>query len=239
MQSTIMAAFSRVCCSSASSSVPITELSQASRAPWIVADSCHPFSVAVMSLLRPSPRVGLGGDQAEQRSRDAIVSAIDRRLTCSAWANADVVVGPSAVMRASVVSCDHVADISVGAVSAAAGGGGFMLLGAVAVLFLTSRSPVVAIIAVTALFGLMLGTHNVTNQAALYQEAPAEKVGIAAGLLRTFGYVSSIASATITGIVFRGGMDDAGLRHVSLIVIGDRRRRFPDDRYSGRTARSS
>jgi hypothetical protein len=35
-----------------------------------------------------------------------------------------------------------------------------------------------------------------------------------------FGYVGSIASATITGIVFRGGVDDAGLRRVSLILTG-------------------
>jgi MFS family permease len=96
----------------------------------------------------------------------------------------------------------------------------FMLLGSVAALFLTSHSPVAAIVAVTALFGLMSGTHNVTNQAALYRDAPAEKVGTASGLLRTFGYVGSIASATITGIVFRGGVDDAGLRHVSLILTG-------------------
>jgi MFS family permease len=128
----------------------------------------------------------------------------------------------------------------------------FMLLGSVAVLFLTSRSPVVAIVAVTALFGLMSGTHNVTNQAALYREAPAEKVGTASGLLRTFGYVGSIASATITGIVFRGGVDDAGLRHISLILIGigavvflmtvlDRHLARADREpcHSGRTTRSS
>src|SRR6478672_11642559 len=78
------------------------------------------------------------------------------------------------------------------------------------------RKPLLA----AALFGLMSGTHNVTNQAALYRAAPAEKVGTASGLLRTFGYVGSIASATITGIVFRGGVDDAGLRHVSLILTG-------------------
>ena len=126
-----------------------------------------------------------------------------------------------------------------------------MLLGAVAALFLTSRSPVAAIVAVTALFGLMSGTHNVTNQAALYRDAPAEKVGTASGLLRTFGYVGSIASATIIGIVFRGGVTDAGLHHVSLILIGigaivllmtvldphlARADKEPD--HSGRTARS-
>ena len=95
-----------------------------------------------------------------------------------------------------------------------------MLLGAVAALFLTSRSPVAAIVAVTALFGLMSGTHNVTNQAALYRDAPAEKVGTASGLLRTFGYVGSIASATITGLVFHSHVDDAGLHKTSLILIG-------------------
>ena len=95
-----------------------------------------------------------------------------------------------------------------------------LVAGAVATLFLTSRSPVVVIIAVTALFGLASGAGNVTNQTALYREAPAEKVGTASGLLRTFGYIGSIASATITGLVFRTRVDDAGLHSVSLIMIG-------------------
>ena len=96
----------------------------------------------------------------------------------------------------------------------------FSLLGAVAVLFLTSDSPIVAIVAVTALFGLMSGSSNVANQTALYTQAPAHVVGTASGLLRTFGYVGSIAAATITGVAFRSGVDDTGLRHVSLILIG-------------------
>jgi sugar phosphate permease len=60
---------------------------------------------------------------------------------------------------------------------------------------------------------------NVTNQTALYSQAPAEKVGTASGLLRTFGYVGSIAAATITGAAFRTRVDDTGLRHISLILI--------------------
>jgi predicted MFS family arabinose efflux permease len=96
----------------------------------------------------------------------------------------------------------------------------FMLAGAVAALFLTTTSPVFAIVGVTALFGLMSGSHNVTNQSALYQQAPPKKVGTASGLLRTFGYVGSIASATITGVIFRTRVDDAGLHHVAIILIG-------------------
>jgi hypothetical protein len=39
-------------------------------------------------------------------------------------------------------------------------------------------------------------------------------------VLRTFGYIGSIAAATITGLVFRTRVDDAGLHSVSLIMIG-------------------
>jgi len=95
-----------------------------------------------------------------------------------------------------------------------------MVAGSVAILFLTSHSPVVVIIVITALFGFASGAGNVTNQTALYRESPAEKVGTASGLLRTFGYIGSIASATITGLVFRTRVDDAGLHSVALIMIG-------------------
>jgi MFS family permease len=95
-----------------------------------------------------------------------------------------------------------------------------MLVGATSTLFLTSRSPLIAIIGVTGLFGLMTGSSSVTNQTALYRESPPEKLGTASGLLRTFGYIGSIASATITGLVFRTRTDDSGLHHASLIMIG-------------------
>jgi nicotinamidase-related amidase/predicted MFS family arabinose efflux permease len=95
-----------------------------------------------------------------------------------------------------------------------------LMLGSIASLFLTSGTPIIAIVGVTALFGLMSGISNLSNQTALYQAAPAEKLGTASGLLRTFGYVGSIASATITGIAFRTRVSDGGLHHVSLILIG-------------------
>jgi MFS family permease len=95
-----------------------------------------------------------------------------------------------------------------------------LLAGAVATLFLTSHSPVIAIVAVTGLFGLMSGSSNVTNQTALYKQVPADKVGTGSGLMRTFGYIGSIAASTITGAAFHTRVDDSGLRHVSLILIG-------------------
>jgi MFS family permease len=95
-----------------------------------------------------------------------------------------------------------------------------LLAGGVAVLLLTTDSPVLAIMAVTALFGLTSGASNVTNQTALYTQAPAEKLGTASGLLRTFGYVGSIAAATITGVAFHAGVGDSGLHTVAVILIG-------------------
>jgi len=95
-----------------------------------------------------------------------------------------------------------------------------LVLGSICLLFLTSTTPVVAVIAVTALFGAMSGISNLANQTALYRESPAEKLGTASGLLRTFGYVGSIASATITGVAFRTRVSDAGLHRVALALIG-------------------
>ncbi len=95
-----------------------------------------------------------------------------------------------------------------------------LVLGAFAMLFLTSHSSLTEVIGVTALFGLVAGFGNVTNQTVLYKEAPAEKVGTASGLLRTFGYIGSIAAATITGIAFRTRVDDPGLHRVAIILTG-------------------
>ncbi|WP_247196111.1 MFS transporter [Streptomyces sp. GESEQ-35] len=95
-----------------------------------------------------------------------------------------------------------------------------LLVGAVATLFLDSGSPVIAVIAVTAVFGLTSGASNVANQTVLYKEAPPESVGTASGLLRTFGYIGSIASAAITGTAFRTHVDDTGLQHISWALVG-------------------
>jgi nicotinamidase-related amidase/predicted MFS family arabinose efflux permease len=94
-----------------------------------------------------------------------------------------------------------------------------LVLGSTAALFLTSGTPVIAVIGVTGLFGVMSGLASLANQTALYRQSPPEKLGTASGLLRTFGYVGSIASATITGIAFRTRVSDAGLHHISLILI--------------------
>jgi MFS family permease len=94
-----------------------------------------------------------------------------------------------------------------------------LVVGAVAMLFVTSGTPMAAVIAVSAVFGLTSGAATVANQAVLYREAPAATVGTASGLLRTFGYLGSIASAAITGVAFHTRVSDPGLHHVAWILV--------------------
>jgi sugar phosphate permease len=60
----------------------------------------------------------------------------------------------------------------------------------------------------------------VGNQTALYLQSPRESLGTASGLSRTFGYIGSIASATITSVVFHASVSDAGLHDMALILVG-------------------
>lgn len=98
-------------------------------------------------------------------------------------------------------------------------GAASMVAASVAVALFTSHTPVAAIIGVTLLFAITLGTAYVGNQTALYIQAPAEHVGAAAGLFRTFGYVGSIASSTVTGIVFSHNVTDSGMQLVARILV--------------------
>jgi sugar phosphate permease len=65
-----------------------------------------------------------------------------------------------------------------------------------------------------------MGAAAAGNQTALYTQAPAEQLGTASGLLRTFGYVGSIASSAITGIVFHTRVTDGGVHLIAWIMVG-------------------
>ena len=94
------------------------------------------------------------------------------------------------------------------------------LAGSVGVLLLTSHTSIVWIVVITLVFGVALGAAASGNQIALYVQAPPEQLGVASGLFRTFGYVGSIASSAITGIVFHTSVSDGGLHLIALIMIG-------------------
>ncbi|SNT30678.1 Major Facilitator Superfamily protein [Streptosporangium subroseum] len=94
-----------------------------------------------------------------------------------------------------------------------------MLLGSAGITLLTSHSPAIAIVLVSLIFGITTATTTVGNQIALYLAAPADQIGTASGLFRTFGYLGTITSSVIGGIVFRDGAGDHGLHSLGLVLV--------------------
>ncbi|MFE0176194.1 MFS transporter [Streptomyces sp. NPDC059002] len=94
------------------------------------------------------------------------------------------------------------------------------LLGSVGIMLLTSNSPAFALVLVSLVFGVTSATAMVGNQTALYLAAPAEQIGTASGLFRTFGFLGSITSAVICGQVFRAGASDHGLHTLGVVLVG-------------------
>jgi MFS family permease len=94
------------------------------------------------------------------------------------------------------------------------------LIGSALVLFLSRSGWIGWILIITLVFGLVTGFAAAGNQTALYAQAPSEQLGTASGLLRTFGYVGSIASSAITGIVFHARVSDTGVHLIAWIMVG-------------------
>jgi predicted MFS family arabinose efflux permease len=97
-----------------------------------------------------------------------------------------------------------------------------LIAGSVGLMGLTSRNPAPLLVFVTLMFGVANATTTVGNQIALFLQAPRDSIGAAAGLFRTFGYLGSIISAFITGMVFKHGVSDAGMHTLGqlLAVVG-------------------
>jgi MFS family permease len=92
------------------------------------------------------------------------------------------------------------------------------LAGSAGVLLLTSSTPLAAIVGVTLLFGITIGTGASANQTALYAQVEAAQIGTASGLFRTFGYIGSIASSAIISITFHASVSDHGLHVIAVIM---------------------
>jgi MFS family permease len=89
-----------------------------------------------------------------------------------------------------------------------------------AVLFLHTGAWLVLILVITVVLGIAQGAGITSNQTALYTEAPAEQLGTASGLLRSFGYIGSIGSSAIIGVVFHDQVTDSGVGVIGWIMLG-------------------
>jgi MFS family permease len=95
-----------------------------------------------------------------------------------------------------------------------------MIVGTFAMVPLHGSSPMVLILLVSLVLGLPQGLGSVTNQTALYVQAPADRVGSASGLLRTSQYFGAIMQSSLVGMVFGTRADDAALHELAPILGG-------------------
>jgi MFS family permease len=98
-------------------------------------------------------------------------------------------------------------------------GSGVAAVAAALLLLLRPGSPIWLLVVVAVLSGLPQGLNGLANQNALYRQAPAERLGTASGLLRTFQYGGAmVASAAIAG-VFPHQATAHGLHLLALAML--------------------
>lgn len=93
------------------------------------------------------------------------------------------------------------------------------IIASLGVLFLTTSTPIIWIVVITCVFGITSGTMVSGNQTALYTQVTANQIGTASGLFRTFGYIGSIASSALIGIVFHTKVSDTGMHHIAILMM--------------------
>lgn len=73
------------------------------------------------------------------------------------------------------------------------------------------QTPIWALGLFSCLFGVPIGLSIIGNQAAMYVQSTADRIGVASGLLRTFNYLGAILSSSLTGFAFGPRASDPGL----------------------------
>lgn len=90
------------------------------------------------------------------------------------------------------------------------------IVGAVALLCIHSASPLWLMATAVALFGIPQGLVSVTTQAAVYIQAPAEQLGAASGLQRTFSYIGAMAATVVIGVCYGHRPTDQSLHSLAI-----------------------
>jgi MFS family permease len=98
--------------------------------------------------------------------------------------------------------------------------GAFVALGvSIALRLVGVGTALPVVVAVTVAFGCTVSLCSVGNQGALYAQSPADDVGTAAGLMRTFSYLGAILSASLISLSYAHDVTDAGLHTIATVLI--------------------
>ncbi|MEV8567050.1 MFS transporter [Streptomyces sp. NPDC051322] len=91
--------------------------------------------------------------------------------------------------------------------------------GSAVLLFASGATPLAVLLLAGACFGIPQGLIGTSNQAAVYQHAPADAVGSAAGLQRTAQYLGAITASSLIGLAYGQRADDGGLHLMAAVSI--------------------
>jgi MFS family permease len=94
-----------------------------------------------------------------------------------------------------------------------------LLAGYLGLLLLGDGSSRVAIGVVGVVFGLSQGTNSVANQAAVYEQSPANEIGTSSGLQRTAGYLGAVGASSLLGLFYGRRASTAGLHSLGLAMV--------------------
>ncbi|MEV6791102.1 MFS transporter [Streptomyces sp. NPDC051320] len=91
--------------------------------------------------------------------------------------------------------------------------------GSAVLLFASGATPLAVLLLAGACFGIPQGLIGTSNQAAVYQHAPADAVGSAAGLQRTAQYLGAITASSLIGLAYGQRADDGGLHLMAAVSL--------------------
>lgn len=98
--------------------------------------------------------------------------------------------------------------------------GGIVLIAACAALTIVgSHTAVWLLVILGVLTGVPQGLNGLANQNALYRQADPERMGTAAGLLRTFMYLGAMLSSAAVAVTFTDGALTSGLHQLAMFML--------------------
>jgi MFS family permease len=93
-----------------------------------------------------------------------------------------------------------------------------LTVGSLSMLALNAATPAVAIVAVGLVLGVPNGFNNLGLQAALYENAPADRMASSGGLLQTCRYLGAILSTALLGAIYGPRVDTAGFHSIAAVM---------------------
>jgi MFS family permease len=93
-----------------------------------------------------------------------------------------------------------------------------LMVGSLLLALIVPSSPTIAIVGAGLALGVPNGFNNLGLQAALYENAPADRMASSGGLLQTCRYLGAILSTALLGAVYGSTVDTAGFHRIALVM---------------------